>query len=97
MGLILGLLSVAAHAAGLLLDVAVLFVLVRIVCRRWSVQWLTGFDAAGRQLVESLARRASRVWYRVEPAAVLSSTQQLGLTLMILCVCRLLITAVTGR
>ena len=61
------------------LDIAMFFVVVRIVTRRWPARWIVAFDAAGKSLVDGIlgvfgqtTQRAQERRMREGPKLVLS-------------------------
>lgn len=91
MGILPYLMFVVARGVLLLVDVATLFVLIRLVCYWRPIRLLAGFDAAGKPLVDSFNQIAATCWERLGRSRVLSEPQNLVMTLGVLGVVQLLL------
>ena len=84
MGILPYIMFVVAHGVLLLIDVATLFVLIRLVCYWRPIRLLAGFDALGRPLVDSLSQRADRCLRQFNSPMVCLEQHRLGIVLLIL-------------
>jgi len=70
------------HLVGLIIDLAMLFIVVRLVCRQRRLPLLGTFDSLGRPLVEVILRSVRRGWATLHLAGALSDSQALMLALI---------------
>lgn len=96
MSIISFLVHVAIYGLLLLLDIAILFVVIRLICSWRRVRFLVGFDAVGRELVAGLSRDVERLWHRLRPSSVLVEREQLLLTLAAVSIARCMVAAVSA-
>lgn len=80
--------DVIAYGVVLSVDIAVLFVVIRLLSRRRPIRALAGFDAAGRRLVDSLTRLTATWWCRMSPRPVPSEFRRPVLVLFTLTLVR---------
>jgi hypothetical protein len=45
------------------IDVVLLFLLTRVLAKRWQAWWLVEFDAIGRRFIDGLLARIADAWY----------------------------------
>ena len=80
-----------SYATLLMADIAILFVVIRVICSWRKVSILTAFDTTGRPIVNVLTQRVSSWWCRRgRRPRVLSPRQQLALTLVALLMTRVI-------
>ena len=85
---------VVGHAIALMIDIVVLLVVIRLICRWRQVNFLRAFDAAGKPLVDGLTQKIAEWWIRSGRSGPLSERQTLALALALLVVARVLFAAV---
>ncbi len=91
MSLFPSIVSIAGHFSVLVIDLALVFVLTRLVVRRKRVDLLAGLDAAGRPLVAAMLRRADQCQRAFRPACVPVEGRSLLLVLVSLVTLRILV------
>ena len=94
MGLFFYLAVAGFHLAALVLDLALVFVAVRLICCWRPCKILVAFDKVGVPLVDYVETSIDRLWSRVQPGRRLSARGKLCLAVLVLCVARLLINLV---
>lgn len=47
------------------IQIAIFFLVVRLLVTRWHVGWLEGFNDAGKRLVDAITTRVGLLWYRM--------------------------------
>ena len=85
---------VVGHAVALMIDIIVLLVVIRLICRWRQVSFLRVFDTAGRPLVDGLTQKIAELWMRSDRSRPLSERQTLALALAFLLGARLLFSAI---
>jgi hypothetical protein len=65
MGILINLLLSFVHLVLIALDVAIFFVLIRMLCYRWHWPWLEAFDAVGKPLVDRLNNNTAKLSNRI--------------------------------
>ena len=94
MGILPFIMMAVGHAIALMIDIVVLLVVIRLICRWRQVNFLRAFDAAGRPLVNGLTQKIAELWMRSDCSRPLSERQTLALALAFLLGARLLFSAV---
>jgi len=64
MGIMFGLLLVILHLVCIGIDIAIFFLLIRLVLMRRSISWLERLNDVGRGLVDAVIVKAATVWDR---------------------------------
>ena len=77
MSLVTFIMISSGQAAGLLLELLALLILIRAICSWRPVPLLAEFNAAGRPLVDRTLRGVTRLWGRLIPNRPLSPNRLL--------------------
>jgi hypothetical protein len=83
---ILGVLYLVCIGIG----IAIFFLVVRLLATRWHVDWLEGFDDAGKGLADAITTRIGLLWYRMVHRH-LSPTGELLISILVLCLAQFII------
>lgn len=92
MGILPYVLSIIGHGILLLIDIAALFVVIRLIGCQRSIGLFAAFDAAGHPLVNIVTRKVAALWGKFNPTSVLTEPQKLWLTLAALLTGRFFLT-----
>ena len=96
MTLISIVLLLALYFIVLMIDVALLFVVIRIIVRWRPIGVLSAYNIAGRLLVDHATRHALRVWRRLGGQTAVSERGRLARTLVTLLIARVLLAGLYG-
>ena len=96
MELLLYATNVLSHCGLLMIDIACLFILIRLACRWRSTRLLAAFDAAGRPLVELLTTECKVLCKRVNEHRAFTESHRLWLTLAALLLTKFLFEALAN-
>lgn len=91
MGILEYLIFVAFRGAVLMIDIAAVFILIRLACSHAAVPLLVTYNTAGRPLVDGLLRLTQDAWWRFGGCRVLTDWQKLLLALSGLSVVRVIV------
>jgi hypothetical protein len=93
MGFFEHIIAGAAYMALLLLDLTILFSVIRMMARRWPHQWLRALDQIGRPLID-LCLQYTDLLSRRFSTGKLRETQLIVLSLCVLVVIRTLLAGI---
>ena len=80
----------------LMIDVALVFVVIRIIVRWRPIGVLSAYNIAGRLLVDHATRHALQVWRRLGGQTAVSERGRLARTLVTLLIARVLLAGLYG-
>ena len=96
MNLISILLLLLLYFIVLMIDVALVFLVIRIIVRWRPIGVLSAYNIAGRLLVDYATRHALQVWRRFGGQATVSERGRLARTLVTLLIARILLAGLYG-
>ncbi len=96
MGVISSLLVAIVHIFLVVLDLTILFLVIRILRRWWTHRLIGALDALGAPLVDEVSAYAGTVWRRVFPGSCPSSMGRVALALTVAVVVRWIIGLVSA-
>jgi hypothetical protein len=93
MGALLRLLLAFLHLICIAIDIAIFFLVVRLLLTWRSISWLERLDKVGKELVYALTANVGRLWYRVAEKK-LSTKGELLVSVLALSIARLLLSEI---
>ena len=74
------------------IDIAIFFLVVRLLITRWHVGWLEGFNNAGKHLVDAITAKVGVLWYQMAQRR-LSKRGELLLSILALYIAQFIVCA----
>ena len=96
MGLFSSLVAIVGHLALLMLDLTILFILVRLAVRWKRFRLLVPFDTIGRPLVATIMQVVDRWQKALQPSGIMTVDQILVIAVAGLAALRMCLTSLLG-